>query len=911
LYSGSSSDAPAYIEQASFTNSTFYKFEREAIKGQTYPDTKVLVDRCTFYDLGANDKKSMLYFRNMEDVVVKNSIFSENANPDSEKFADFASDVSLFHNNVVWATTNYEVGNATVSDTMHVDPGFADAANGDFTLPESSALLTFADDGGAIGDPRWVSLEGRYGLVVYISGEGSVAKDPDSTLYSENTIVTLTATPAEYWAFDHWSDNVSAFPPNNPVGTVIMTENMAVTAYFVPTINEYTVDTSSIGLGHIELVKHSEYDLEGFYEGDSLVLTPVADTTTWEFAYWVDALGDSLTNVVPLSYVVYADTAFTAMFRSTITQYALDITVVGMGDVDIDPLPVPGFDTYDAGTEITLIANAPLGWTFDGYTGDVTATTDTVVFTLDADKAVTATFTENSHPDGILAIDVSWDLLDAVEYAHNNSQVTTIVLTDLGPYQPTEDQRDASNGRMPKINIESPVRIVAADTLTEKPVIRGYTSSTGSTSSEGFFRFRAGSGTLELKNLIIDGFLNDTTDAAPAKYIFRADDGSDTVFCSIKAYNVDFSSTKEAFWKNYGLARVDTMRFENCFISDIGKEAIYLKATGHANYVELKNTTVTKVAREIIYLTAMPDAVVDIDHVTIADCGYGAGSDPDKHGAVKIENTTDVQIHNVIIYKVTNSVNGYALRFAGANSELDNVLLYESAEEISAKDGATVGPDVFWYDPLFLGPDTGNYTLADSSVAYHLANDGSVAIGDLRWATSTSIADYHSLTLTVGDHGDVTVDPEPMAKFYIPGTVVTLTAISDSGYEFVNWTGDLTGTDNPANITMDADKTVTAVFQPLVGIDAAELPKEYRLNQNYPNPFNPTTTIKFALKEPGLTTLKIYNILGHEVATLVNKKMEAGYYEVILNNPRMASGVYIYQIKSGNFVSVKKMILMK
>ena len=89
------------------------------------------------------------------------------------------------------------------------------------------------------------------------------------------------------------------------------------------------------------------------------------------------------------------------------------------------------------------------------------------------------------------------------------------------------------------------------------------------------------------------------------------------------------------------------------------------------------------------------------------------------------------------------------------------------------------------------------------------------------------------------------------------------------------------------------------------------LPTHYSLSQNYPNPFNPTTKIKFALPEAGQTTVRVYNILGQLVSTLIDKKMKAGRYTITWDAHQMASGMYLYRIKSGNYVRVKKMILMK
>jgi|YelNatPaOPRAMG01_1025707.scaffolds.fasta_scaffold00247_4 hypothetical protein len=89
------------------------------------------------------------------------------------------------------------------------------------------------------------------------------------------------------------------------------------------------------------------------------------------------------------------------------------------------------------------------------------------------------------------------------------------------------------------------------------------------------------------------------------------------------------------------------------------------------------------------------------------------------------------------------------------------------------------------------------------------------------------------------------------------------------------------------------------------------LPATYKLSQNYPNPFNPSTTINYSLPKSGLVTLKVYNILGQVVATLVNQNQVAGNYNVSFDASRLASGVYFYSIKAGNFSEVKKMMLLK
>jgi GH35 family endo-1,4-beta-xylanase len=89
------------------------------------------------------------------------------------------------------------------------------------------------------------------------------------------------------------------------------------------------------------------------------------------------------------------------------------------------------------------------------------------------------------------------------------------------------------------------------------------------------------------------------------------------------------------------------------------------------------------------------------------------------------------------------------------------------------------------------------------------------------------------------------------------------------------------------------------------------IPAEYNLAQNYPNPFNPSTKINFSLPKDGFVSLKVYNLLGEEVISLINGFQPAGNHYVILNVSQFSSGVYLYQLKTGNFVDTKKFVLMK
>ena len=97
----------------------------------------------------------------------------------------------------------------------------------------------------------------------------------------------------------------------------------------------------------------------------------------------------------------------------------------------------------------------------------------------------------------------------------------------------------------------------------------------------------------------------------------------------------------------------------------------------------------------------------------------------------------------------------------------------------------------------------------------------------------------------------------------------------------------------------------------VVGVDDEIIANNFNLEQNYPNPFNPSTTINYTIAERSTVSLKVYDVLGNEVANLVNTTQEAGKYDVTFNASELSSGLYIYTLNTGNFTSSKKMMLLK
>jgi hypothetical protein len=187
---------------------------------------------------------------------------------------------------------------------------------------------------------------------------------------------------------------------------------------------------------------------------------------------------------------------------------------------------------------------------------------------------------------------------------------------------------------------------------------------------------------------------------------------------------------------------------------------------------------------------------------------------------------------------------------------------------------------------------------------------------------------------SVQSTGALGVKITPRDKYYnintTDQTIVNLASNQTSGFNvgsnpkvvqgITSFNGTLTGATNnlvvfvfnSGNSSIFGQSTQWPISTIITAVaKTGNLPKVYSLSQNYPNPFNPTTQISYQLPKAGLVTLKVYDILGKEVATLVNRNQDAGTYTVPFNAASLASGVYFYRIESNSFVSVKKLMLLK
>ncbi|MCF8241762.1 MAG: lamin tail domain-containing protein [Melioribacteraceae bacterium] len=157
-------------------------------------------------------------------------------------------------------------------------------------------------------------------------------------------------------------------------------------------------------------------------------------------------------------------------------------------------------------------------------------------------------------------------------------------------------------------------------------------------------------------------------------------------------------------------------------------------------------------------------------------------------------------------------------------------------------------------------------------------------------------------------------------EFYVDGDTVVVRIDADTdicGAEEPSWPRDIVtivGQYDNSSPYFEGYQLLPRSTEDFMIPDAVNddaVPEKYALFQNYPNPFNPTTTIKFAIPEAGLVTLKVYNILGQEVATLINKELDASFHVFEFDATQLSSGVYLYSIQAGSFFETKKMLLLK
>jgi outer membrane protein assembly factor BamB len=199
-------------------------------------------------------------------------------------------------------------------------------------------------------------------------------------------------------------------------------------------------------------------------------------------------------------------------------------------------------------------------------------------------------------------------------------------------------------------------------------------------------------------------------------------------------------------------------------------------------------------------------------------------------------------------------------------------------------------------------PISGSPTLTrDENIIIGCDNGKLLALsfnGELKWYLQTNAAlnappliTSNGLILIGGNDSKIYILKNP--------TLSLLENSSNVALEWPTFKGNNKRTGNKV-------ETLTSVIT-----EDEDIPKSYSLLQNFPNPFNPSTKIFYALPNTGTVQIKVFDLLGQEIVTLVNETKAAGNYQIDFNASSLPSGIYLYRINAGSFVQTKKMILLK
>jgi hypothetical protein len=207
---------------------------------------------------------------------------------------------------------------------------------------------------------------------------------------------------------------------------------------------------------------------------------------------------------------------------------------------------------------------------------------------------------------------------------------------------------------------------------------------------------------------------------------------------------------------------------------------------------------------------------------------------------------------------------------------------------------------------------TGNYITAGiGNIHMVLKNEGTSAL-QMRiaiFSSSGSCSSVNSVSVPVGS-GWVAVN-FPISSSALTGGVISTILTNVTEIRVLHASAPGTKGD-PIAAQLGIDNITATALPTNVDDRQSEMPGTFELSQNYPNPFNPTTSIKYVLPAADITTLKVFNVLGKEVATLVNAEMMTeGTHSVQLNASGLSSGAYFYRLESGNNVQVKRFLLVK
>ncbi len=397
---------------------------------------------------------------------------------------------------------------------------------------------------------------------------------------------------------------------------------------------------------------------------------------------------------------------------------------------------------------------------------------------------------------------------------------------------------------------------------------------------------------------------------------------------------------------------------------------VYLVCTYHG-YSDISEIIKYNANGEIVWIGKYfrrPDDVnvlhsLDVDNYgNVYATGYTIDSASNNVDLLIVKLNTNGSLEWVVRKDLTNEDIGYTVKtdnygnvYIAGYSRLDNynhdmkLLKYNSSGEqqwIKSYQGINDGTAFYFYEKkkMLLPDNTGNVYLNFMVHSNGIYNNNDIATakfnssGDLLWINKYNcnngefpsfeetkdmkIDRSNNIYVTGISRFDTTGNSFVILKYDSAGVLKNIVRNKDQFRNnfiplslSVKDNGDITSTGATivSSIGWEITDYLTVKYSNTTGLNTLSnsIPDKFRLDQNYPNPFNPATSITYSLGEPGLVSLKIFDILGKEISSLVNEKQNAGSHVVEFKGEGLPSGIYFYSLESGKFSATKRMILLK
>ncbi|MBI5476171.1 MAG: InlB B-repeat-containing protein, partial [Ignavibacteriales bacterium] len=638
--------------------------------------------------------------------------------------------------------------------------------------------------------------EAQYTLTTNATN-GSVAKSPDQATYTSGTNVTVTATPNTGYNFVNWSGDLTS--SNNPE-TIAMYGNKSVTANFV--LKTYILTYTAGANGSIsgttpQTVNHGS-------DGSAVTAVP---NTGYHFVDWSDA---STANP-RTDLAVTADISVTANFA--INQYTLSTTAVN-GSITKSPDQL----TYDYNTSVQLTAVPDGGYTFTGWSGDLTGSTNPESLVMDGDKSITANFSTTVYT---LTVNATNGTVTKSPDQANYSPSTVVTLTavpntgynfvdwtgDLtGSTNPNTITMDANKNVTANFAINTYTLTVNSTngSVTKTPdqltYDHGTTVNLSATANSGYhFVNWSGdlTGSTNPVDITMDANKTITANFAIDQYTLSitATNGSVTLNPTGGSYDPSTVVTLTPV-PNTGYHFVD---WSGDLSGSTNPNTITMDANKNVTANFAINTYSLTVNASNGSVTKTPDQT-SYDHGTTVNLSASANS-----GYQFVNWSGDL----------TGSTNPVDISMDANKTITANFAIIQYTLSVTAINGSvTLNPTGGTYDintvvTLTPVPNTGYHFVDWSGDLSGSANPTTITMDANKNVTANFAINTYTLTINA-TNGSVTLNPS--GGTYNHGTTVQLTPAPDPGYQFSSWSGDLTGTANPGSIVMTTNKTVTANF---------------------------------------------------------------------------------------------------